>query len=678
MIRLVQMTNFKGFTGDIELTGKDLFYGPNGSGKSRIVEAIEFGIFGSIGNISMISEIHNEYGMVSNYDDVSEYEPLEVALVFDDQTVITRKITYAKEKFSSDITIFDGAKKITGKNKCNAWIETNINPLALAFKFDEFLRKTSTDRRKDIQDILTVKSPNKAEIAEHLVKNNIPDEYIKELNAVTLDVAIDDAEEKRKYWNAIKTETQGAAQFIAKARVEETANVKLKDKLENSLNESNTLYMSTSNELAVAKQTNRDIESEKAKLPMYEKRLQEAYATDYDRLILDKQAELVELKSRKFKLKELDTERLDQLMAENDTLKEEVGALNESYGKHGAERLLKQQSRTSKQAELDNFDANTGTCPITGHKCTIDMSKHRNSLVKAIETLSSEIEAITDSMSEIDEQLDKAQQKKREATEEYNQLATFHNEAVERNNRLAEKEVDTKHRIELAEKDLTRLQSELKNSTVNINAIREMIHNIKSLELVDTESLEAQNKASYERVQEIREQLKAIDEKVKTIDMHRKSADDHIKAEKNWKAWKDIKDLLDVKGLKGQLMASALNPLENKINSNLEEMGIESRVYFSMENAQGKQEFKFGWISEGKKQPRLSNGEMLLTSVGMLKAFQEHTGGMSFLIINELMLLDEDRRKALLSLKTLDFDNVIILAPTEVECYNDLVVTSLA
>lgn len=659
---LIKLSNFMGKNEEYELSSFNVVTGPNGSGKTTLKNALEYVFTGSIGELATPSAIFLKYA-----------SDLEMTVVVEINGItITRGIvqTYSPDgyKYSSVANVVENKRTVaSGVKKVDEYLQGKFLPLV--FTYDGFLREKSTKRRELIVGLIGYEEPDFSVIADALKSNEIGESIVNFITDKSLDEAIEYAISERTYYNKEQKKYKGATASINEMKSSIAGNLKTLNKIDSDLS-------AAMEEKATLKQKRFETEmiignmmSDKEAVAALQEELEEVKKTSYvDRInqnikaIEEKKSEITQVAEfqKQDELNELEclsTAYDDKYI---DITNQIAKAITQESTLRGKLEYL-----TQKQSDISSFK---GICPAFGIKCTTDVSE-------SVTDISKDVIEVQNRITELG--IDKLRVKRADVTEQKKEidakLVALRTEKAQ-----IEKEM---HVIGISNINITSIISKLTNEIDVMKSKEESkaekIESIeKAIKALDKkypafdplDEIETMLIATESRIEELKFSKQSLDEKQNLLNASITAAESAKENEELYKEWDKSIDILNK--LKIELMSKRLVPIKESVDLILKDMGINAELFFDLVDENGKDQLNFGWVRDGVKVTNLSQGEHLLTSIGILAALQSHTHvPFKMLLLDEILILDSVNAEKLMKSEAITelFDFILLLTPYQLE-----------
>lgn len=638
MITGVFYTNFKGKTGEQELSGLDLFIGLNGSGKSSVLQIPALTMLGYVpGNGK---EEADTFKLSSN--DTQMTVGIKTDTGFSCARTFKKSIDRVKKTGETKIKIAQGLKVSPSKQESNQTqfkerIAMEVGNFTAMFDISEFLSLSGPKRRAFISSLAPIATEtwtrekvhaelSKKLLTPELLKND-PDQY-KIMEKLIGDVMsqypagfnvsegiqamLGWVEPEKKFWKGKAADAQGAIRQLSELKNEEAETdrnlVKLKADREAFISE----QIKLKEKVAAGTEKQKAIDDRNSRI------------TELKGLIRD--LEFVEINTDTFDLDALIQEQ--QSMLDNTNYPEQY----ERSKKLGSARKIDAETAKSiyeslKQKKVDfeadykslkksmeTVDGCKGSCVVDPERisCPKDFVLFKefvaqksaeaekflseiqfkiDEAVATYQTIEADLLKIQAEMASIMEQMKKANEQNREINDK---LADLQQKRNERLNAMTNRD----NQVKLYRNELVRLNSQALVETP-----------VGDLTAMQTE------------VGKIQDQL---DELNKTIQAKETAKNDLIRIQQSLldnkeASYKDaclklISDELGPKGIQGEIVKETINPLQVSMQEYLGEMGFNYWVFFETESETGQENFEFGWEKGNQRVyfDTLSNGEKII------------------------------------------------------------------
>lgn len=659
MIKTIQFENFRGQSEKYDLQDLQLLTGKNGVGKTTILNAIEFALKGTIGNIRTNAEIHSKF--------VSA-EICTVILKMTQGDLITRVIAEKKKLdkntgqyayvYSQDLEI-DGHQKITGIRKAQEYIDTVLNIPGVAFNFSEFLDMTSSGRRDFFLGLVAFTEMDHAEIIDYLKTSLLSDEMdeeykeilessINEMEFETLEKAIEWAEHAYKKYNKQKTVDKNAAIKLNQLKNELKGNVKRISQLEIDVESINKDKEENIQQLQHTKSTLREMENDKIQMSKLEDEKTALLNMDYDQSIKKLEDEKIELDKQCESLKIKDVADLQE---QRELLnKEFVSTITKFEELYGIVNTTKKESLKmlahveTMQKDIETIDEIV--CPIINQVCPSSeklkefYKKEIISEKEKIDLLQKEINKTTEELSFVELECESSKRRLSETT-------YLLKETICKNAEIKKIFETTSRNIKIIEKQLSDTIAKKQTKEAISESLEEQIKNIKSKvyeDYDDIEDLEGIREGIDLDLRKLKEELETLNKKQRDIQNQSRTLEDGRKSELKFKAISIIKTGLGPNGLQGDIIKNNLLEISDELTELIHAFGKDEDFYFSTITKQGKEDFNFGWIRENIKInfASLSKGEQMITTAAMLIIFLKRmNSALKLIMLDEINNLDD-------------------------------------
>lgn len=151
-IKSVTLKQFKGQTKQVELEKINLLVGPNGSGKSAVLDAIQFGISGSIGDRKLEEDVFR----------LASGRQMAASLAFDDAFWFERKLGRHGDKLKMEIAI--GGESVSKLSDAEQSLSREFGERPEVYSVAEFTALSADKKRDRLLDLAARAKGRKPEV----------------------------------------------------------------------------------------------------------------------------------------------------------------------------------------------------------------------------------------------------------------------------------------------------------------------------------------------------------------------------------------------------------------------------------------------------------------------------------------------------------------------------------
>jgi len=661
---LIKLSGFMGKDEEFELKDHSVMCGANGSGKTTIKNALEYVFTGSIGDLNTPGPIFLEYASDKFMEVEIDYNGLNVS-----RSITQSPAVGGGYKYTTGANINQNKRSIaSGVKKVDEYLIDKFLPLV--FSYEGFLRMKSTERRKTIVDMIGYQEPSKQSIIEMMKEKETPLTLLDSLfDKASLDDMITYATAERAFYNKEKKKYEGATASVNELKSAINGNLKTIDAIGKE-------YAEKQNELAKLKQEKyeaeliiKNIATDQSEIARVRSKIEEIEKTSYTSMI-EQHLETIAINKaliRKVSSTKDYSKEKAKIQKTSDDLQLKLEKSSDELSYLMQDRaILTTKIKQLKELQSDITSFN-GVCPVFKVKCTQDVSEGQHDTINTISEYEKQLSEL--GISELQE---KHKELASQKIELWNSLKAIEQKELdelriiradeEHNNNIDRLTTKVEQAIEmLKEKELSKQQT--------IDLLKEQITQIESKKYDaynDPDSIQMFIDVLDEKVNELLFKKESLGDKnrlLKTSIETSKLAEETTELYKEWdKAVKNLNDL------KITLMSERLVPIKESVDLLLREIGINAELFFDLVDENGKDQLNFGWIREEVKVTNLSQGEHLLTSIGILAALQKYKEiPFKMLVLDEILILDANNANKLIQSKAIAdlFDFVLLLSPYE-------------
>lgn len=699
----INTQNFKKGTCTQPLTGLDLFIGPNGSGKTSRAESIIFSMLGYIPTTD--KKLGEIYSLASNTIQNIISTGIKVSnginSTFEIERSVTKKVTHKRNgdeefKYEEGINLYPpkGEKKLDDKKMR---ITSEIGNFPLMFDFNEFKRKSDMEKREFIYS-LTPNSTNwnKSRILMYLKgklltpslksksmdlyseMENILKDALNQYSDVTVEQGIDSlclwVKNQNSYWTQEQTRCESSVKELSEIK---NLTPPIEGNLNNNQNQLQKLekhFIEVEKKLAVKLEQNKNSSNRLKELTSSIKKV-ETEINSIDQFLIrsiSKESIQKQILALKESTKSVDDNSIKTLREEIQKINLIIQTKNKNVHRIIEDGLKKKSYIENFQKSIDIINKHSKCCVLNNKiKCDKDFTAYVNSLTKTIATATMEKDKLSTAYSEMCKEINGL--KENLARKENLLTRTIDDDRnIQKNNLAISTKINSLNNL-LNQIDVNTEKLQLKRN--ELSSLKEKLSSIPKAESNDDDMLllKKQRDGLNTNIAALKEKIRIQEkETINTQNLNKAIIDNKIAKNKEV-CFNMLNEKLGPKGLKGEIMKSNLNPIQNLIQENLNILGVKNTTFFfECESEKGKEIFKMGWIDKLEHKVtfnNLSEGEKIILMIAFLVAVIEKSNPkLKVLIIDNIVNIDAFNLKNIikgLNKMNSKLDNIIVLGCLE-------------
>ena len=637
----LSLHDIKGSTGEVALSGRDVFLGPNGSGKTTIQQAISLALLGYIPGIER---------KPSGALQLSSGDVLEVGLGFDSGFRFGRTYRRTRQRGkdgapvvsdSQDVTVSPGQAEKNPTER-DARVARECGRFVVALDLAEFVNATASQRRTFCSSLLPDGGEMDVDAARtYLVERLLTDalelndpagyeamrgfiteclaEWREGLDAQAGLTAMRSwAAAQQSIWNKRERDAVGAIRELSdlRARQQETDRDLGAD--ERRLKELNAELVSATEDLTRAQEQVKAAATRAASLEKLRGEiasLEAALLRSVDEAVAPEEARLAEIRSR---IREVPV--VDEREAELDEIAHRREA---AVARRGAAADLLAECRadlSKSQKTMAQVKAGISTCVIDDRiGCPKNWAGVEQGLAPMVAEAEQDVEHATSALKAIDDEIAECEEARKRVMAEV------------RNARTAAKAIETANQKAVEEEAALRTASEeaQKARAAKEQRLAHLREQLRSAEeapvdpILPTDLLQKRVDGLGANITTVEEQIAVKRKQRDTLVAMQAAMGDATSAESKAACVRSLVDAVGPNGLQGEVLKRGIGAIAADVTEVLRLMNVDREAVFVCESARGAEVFDFGWF--GPDGPRifsaLSTGERALYSTALVAAF---------------------------------------------------------
>ncbi|MGG1598511.1 hypothetical protein [Paenibacillus naphthalenovorans] len=691
-IQKLTLANFKRQNVVEELTGKDIFIGPNGIGKSSRIQALGTALLGYVPGSP--GKRPQDTFRVSTDEQMTvglETDQFRFDRSFIRKTKTkrdgTREITVSQE-----VNVSPSRGESTLKEK-ESRIAEEMGNFPVMLDFGEFLKMSDAERRGFFYGLAGIDGEawTKQSVSQVLVrdllpldlKTNNPDRYEAQQQVINEALAewrtgmdaesgvkamLEWAKAKEKHWNAEKRKATGAVQKLAelKNQLEETdrninENRAELERLQGELNQ-------VSAEIARLNEAKKAIDRRLARLAEIKQKVE---AMEADNVPFDYASAEQQIKELLGQIVQVDaSEQIDEIGKSIAAIEGEISAIETEMAEVQREAALAESKAKAMSQTVKQASERGGICVIASNiACPKDFTpfigwakEEEQKLLHEAANHKQHLILLTDKRKECRTRIANLQKAR-------DQLYAESNQANKKNDQIRAQVRELEAQIEKARSAETLQRQRL----ADLKEERQRLEAEPADTVSGIEVLEKQLTGLQTNIAALKEKLQEQEKARTTISNMKASMIDSSTAENFYAASKYLAESLGPKGIQGEMLVNSLDPIREEVTANLTAMGFDHPFFFKTESDSGQEVFRFGWIDNKDREvdfDALSTGQQMIVLIALLVAILDRANpGCKVLAIDNIENLDKGNfQKVLKGLDVLceRLDNIILAGVIDV------------